>query len=118
MPKYLSMKAQPVLNLRFLIKTKISISIKAKLVSKGKDLKLTIAADEGLAKRNPVPVLIRLIAHAFAAQDQIVQNTPTVMLSEYSKRHLRQLSRLNYQAPESLPRTNCFWSSTISIKRS
>ena len=31
----------------------VSISIQAKLFSKGRDLKLTIAADEGLVKRDP-----------------------------------------------------------------
>lgn len=36
----------------------VSISIKTKLVSKGRDLKLAIATDEGLAKRDPDPVLL------------------------------------------------------------
>lgn len=77
-----------------------SISIKTKLVSKGRDLKLAIAAGDGLAKRDPDPVLLRLIAHAFAAQDQLVRGISSPMLSEYSKRHLQQLTRLSYLAPD------------------
>ncbi len=78
----------------------VLISIKTKLVSKGRDLKLAIAAGEGLTKRDPDPVLLRLIAHAFAAQDQMVRGIPSPMLSEYSKRHLQQLTRLSYLAPD------------------
>ncbi len=78
----------------------VSISIQAKLVSKGRDLKLTIAADEGLAKRDPDPVLLRLIAQAYAAQDQMIRGIPSPMLSKYSKRHLTQLTRLSYLAPD------------------
>ncbi|WP_422344513.1 recombinase family protein [Parasphingorhabdus sp.] len=78
----------------------VAISMNAKLVSKGRDLKLAIAAGEGLAKRDPDPVLLRLIAHAFAAQDQMVRGIPSPMLSQYSKRHLQQLTRLSYLAPD------------------
>lgn len=78
----------------------VSISIKTKLVSKGRDLKLAIAADEGLAKRDPDPVLLRLIAHSFAAQDQMVRDIASPMLADYSKRHLQQLTRLSYLAPD------------------
>lgn len=78
----------------------IAFSIKAKLVSKGRDLKLAIATDQGPAERDPDPVLLRLMAHAFAAQDQTVRGSPSPMLSEYSKRHLQQLTRLSYLAPD------------------
>lgn len=78
----------------------VSISIQAKLVSKGRDLKLAIAEDEGLTKRDPDPVLLRLIAQAFAAQDQMIRGIPSPMLSKYSKRHLTQLTRLSYLAPD------------------
>lgn len=70
----------------------VSISIQAKLVSNGRDLKLAITADEVLAKRDPDPVLLKLIAQAFAAQDQMIRGIPSPMLSEYSKRHLSQLT--------------------------
>ena len=77
-----------------------SISIKAKLVSKGSDLKLAIAPDQGPPKRDPDPVLLRLIAHAFAAQDLLLSGKASPMIAEYSPRHLQQLTRLSYLAPD------------------
>ncbi len=77
-----------------------SITIKAKLVDKGSDLKLAIAPDQGSAERTPDPVLLRLVAHAFAAQDHIVHNRPQPMVAMFSKRYLHQLIRLSYLAPD------------------
>ncbi|HEY9090736.1 recombinase family protein [Parasphingorhabdus sp.] len=77
-----------------------SVSIKAKLVYKGSDLKLAIAPDQGPPKRDPDPVLLRLIAHAFAAQDLLISGKPSPMIAEYSPRHLQQLTRLSYLAPD------------------
>ncbi len=77
-----------------------SISVKAKLVSKGFDLKLAIAPDQGPPKRDPDPVLLRLIAHAFAAQDLLLSGKPSPMIADYSQRHLQQLTRLSYLAPD------------------
>jgi site-specific DNA recombinase len=77
-----------------------SISVKAKLVSKGCDLKLAIAPDQGPPKRDPDPVLLRLIAHTFAAQDLLLSGKPSPMIAEYSPRHLQQLTRLSYRAPD------------------
>ncbi|MEP3451787.1 MAG: hypothetical protein ABJL11_15665 [Parasphingorhabdus sp.] len=78
----------------------VSQFIKTKLVNNGRELKLAIAADRGSVKRDPDPVLLRLISQAFAARDQIVRGIPSPMLSEYSKRHLQQLTRLSYLAPD------------------
>lgn len=78
----------------------VSLSIKTKLVSKGRELKLAIAADHEPTNHDPDPVLLRLIAHAFAAQDQMVRDIPSPMLSEYSKRHIQRLTRLSYLAPD------------------
>ena len=79
-----------------------SIFVKAKLVSKGCELKLAIAPDQGLPKRDPDPVLLRLIAHAFAAQDLLFSGKPSPMIAEYSPRHLQQLTRLSYLAPDNI----------------
>lgn len=76
------------------------ICIDAKLVSRGSELKLAISPDEGLAKRDPDPVLLRLIAQAFAAQDHIVQGNPQPTVEAYSKRYMHQLVRLSYLAPD------------------
>lgn len=76
------------------------ISVKAKLVCKGSDLKLAISPDQSPPKRDPDPVLLRLIAHAFAAQDLLISGTPSPMIADYSPRHLQQLIRLSYLAPD------------------
>ncbi|MEQ8742363.1 recombinase family protein [Parasphingorhabdus sp.] len=77
-----------------------SITVKAKLVSKGSDLKLAIAPDQGPPRRDPDLVLLRLIAHAFAAHDLLLCGKPSPMIAEYSPRHLQQLARLSYLAPD------------------
>ncbi len=45
-------------------------------------------------------MLLRLISHAFAAQDHQIQNIPQPMVAHYSSRHLNQLVRLSFLAPD------------------
>ena len=59
-----------------------------------------IAADQGPAKRDPDPVLLRLIAHAFAAQDLLLRGLSSPMVNHYKQRHLQQLVRLSFMAPD------------------
>jgi site-specific DNA recombinase len=54
--------------------------------------------DDGLATV-PCP-LLRLIAHAFAAQDLLLSGKPSPMIADYSQRHLQQVTRLSYLAPD------------------
>ncbi|WP_109355467.1 recombinase family protein [Sphingorhabdus sp. EL138] len=78
----------------------IKLSIKAKMVSRGSEVRLAIAPDDGPIKREPDPVLLRLIAHAFAAQDLLVRGIPSPMVNHYKQRHLQQLVRLSFMAPD------------------
>lgn len=77
-----------------------STSIDAKLVSKGSDLKLAIPPGNSSYKREPDPVLLRLVAHAFAAQDLLIRGKPSSMITKYSQRHIQQLARISYLAPD------------------
>lgn len=77
-----------------------TISIKAKLVSRGYDVRLAVPPHEARPARDPDPVLLRLIAHGFAARDLLVEGTPSLMIADYSQRHLQQLTRLAYLAPD------------------
>ncbi|SIN67164.1 Site-specific DNA recombinase [Parasphingorhabdus marina DSM 22363] len=77
-----------------------SVSIDAKLVCKGSEVKLAIPPGNGSSKRQPDPVLLRLVAHAFAAQDILIRGKPSSMISEYSQRHIQQLARISYLAPD------------------
>ncbi len=76
------------------------LSISAKLISRRSELKLAISPDEALTLRKPDPVLLRLVAHAFAAQDFLVSGSPQPMVGHYSKRYMHQLVRLSYLAPD------------------
>ncbi len=78
----------------------INLSVGAKLVSRGSEVKLAIAPDDGSIKREPDPVLLRLVAHAFAAQDLLVRGIPSPMVNHYKQRHLQQLVRLSFMAPD------------------
>lgn len=78
----------------------ITISVVTKLVRKGSELRLAIAPDNGQAKHEPDPVLLRLIAQAFAARDLIVDGQQSPIVSDYSKRHLNRLAKLSYLAPD------------------
>jgi hypothetical protein len=52
------------------------------------------------ASREPDPILLRLVAHAFAAQGFLVRREPSPMISEYNQRHIQQLARISYLAPD------------------
>lgn len=78
----------------------IKLSIEAKLVNRGSEVRLAIAPDNGPIKRDPDPVLLRLIAHAFAAQDLLVRGISSPMVNHYKLRHLQQLVRLSFMAPD------------------
>lgn len=78
----------------------VKLSIKAKMVSRGSELRLAIAPDDRPIKREPDPVLLRLIAHAFAAQDLLVWGISSPMVNHYKQRHLQQLVRLSFMAPD------------------
>ncbi|OAO00169.1 hypothetical protein A8B75_18900 [Sphingomonadales bacterium EhC05] len=78
----------------------IKLSVEAKLVSRGSEVRLAIAPDDGPIKRDPDPVLLRLIAHAFAAQDLLVRGISSPLVNHYKQRHLQQLVRLSFMAPD------------------
>ncbi|GAB5489676.1 MAG: hypothetical protein Pars2KO_32460 [Parasphingorhabdus sp.] len=72
----------------------------AKLVSRGFELKLAIAPNQGSTRRDPDPVFLRLIAQAFAAGDYKMHGKPEPTVAGYSKRYLHQLIRVSYLAPD------------------
>ncbi|WP_259371335.1 recombinase family protein [Parasphingorhabdus cellanae] len=78
----------------------INISVDAKLVSKGSELRLAVTPDNSSAKHEPDPVLLRLIAQAFAARDYLIDGIASPNISDYSQRHLRNLARLSFLAPD------------------
>jgi site-specific DNA recombinase len=72
--------------------------LQARYARRGNELKLVVGT-EGLLKQSD-PVLLKLLAHATAARGAITAGTSDPMVSNYSKRHLWQLLRLNWLAPD------------------
>ncbi len=72
--------------------------VAAHYARRGNELKLVVAA-EGQSEE-PDPVLVRLLARANAAREAVTTETPDPIVSSYNKRHLWQLLRLNWLAPD------------------
>jgi site-specific DNA recombinase len=75
------------------------IQIPARLGRRGNELKLVITSD-GAALDNPDPVLLKLVTHAKLAQQSALTGEPDPIVSNYSKRHLWQLLRVSWLAPD------------------
>jgi site-specific DNA recombinase len=79
---------------------RMHLEVDSKLVDRGSDLKLVIAADGGIPHRAPDSILVKLIVHAFAARDSLVSGKADLITSEYSPLHRNRLARLSYLAPD------------------
>lgn len=74
------------------------VSIAATLARRGNEMRLVIPADSSPGEADPV--LVKLVAQASAAREALITGVPDPMVSNYSKRHLWQLLRLNWLAPD------------------
>ena len=75
------------------------ILIPANFARRGNELKLVLDSSDA-APRDADPVLLRLITHAAQAQKGALSGHPDSIVSNYSKRHLWQLLRLSWLAPD------------------
>ena len=78
----------------------IHVSVDAKLVKRGSEVKLTIPPTGSPPKSFPNPTLQKLVAQAFAAQDHMLGNKPNSAIVHYSRRYLGQLVRISWLAPD------------------
>ena len=76
------------------------LEIESKLVDRGSDLKLMIAPVGGDQRRDPDPVLVKLLVHAFAARESLLTGNADSITSDYSPLHRSRLARLSYLAPD------------------
>ena len=76
-----------------------SIQIPANLARRGNELKLVLNSNDSLAN-DPDPVLLRLVAHAFLAQQGALSGQREAIVANYSKRHTCQLLRVSWLAPD------------------
>jgi len=77
----------------------LTLSLPARLVRRGYELRLSIPPDERRSAE-PDPVLLRLIAHAMAAQRMALNDQPHPAVAHYGRRHLWQLLRISWLAPD------------------
>ncbi len=75
------------------------IHIPANLARRGSELKLVLRPDDA-APEDTDPVLFKLATHAVLAQRSILTGDPDPLVSNYSKRHLWQLLRVSWLAPD------------------
>lgn len=75
------------------------IAIPARLVRRGSDVRLALAPADN-AGGEPDPVLLRLVAHARAAQQMVESGKPHPLVAHYGKRHFWQLLRIAWLAPD------------------
>jgi hypothetical protein len=77
----------------------ISIELPSRLVHRGPELRLVVPAGAD-PHRSPDPVLVKLVVLARVAQQALASGSPNPLISEYSKRHLWQLLRISWLAPD------------------
>ena len=76
-----------------------NVQVPANLARRGNELKLVLGPN-GDAPDNPDPVLLKLVTHAALAQRHALTGTDDPIVSNYSKRHLWQLLRVSWLAPD------------------
>ena len=75
------------------------IRLPANLARRGNELKLVLTLEDP-APADTDPVLLKLITHAFLAQHGALTGKQDPIVSNYSKRHLWQLLRVSWLAPD------------------
>ncbi|MDG2003567.1 MAG: hypothetical protein P8J20_09585, partial [Novosphingobium sp.] len=77
-----------------------TLSLPARLVTHGKERRLELPPEGSGKHCDPDPVLIKLLAHAHAAQRMVLHGSDEPSVSHYGKRHLWQLLRISWLAPD------------------
>ena len=75
------------------------VSLPARLVKQGHERKLALPPD-GKSVAEPNPILLKLLAQARAAQRMVLKGTDETSVAHYGKRHLWQLLRISWLAPD------------------
>jgi DNA invertase Pin-like site-specific DNA recombinase len=78
-----------------------SIELPATLARRGSELKLVVPADQDTGGKVD-PVLLKLVLLALAARQSVLTGEADPLVSHYSKRHLSQLLRVSWLAPDLL----------------
>lgn len=76
----------------------ISLVLPARQLRRGSELKLVL--ENGSPRREPDPVLVKLVALAMSARKAVLSSHVDPLTSHYSKRHFWQLLRISFLAPD------------------
>jgi hypothetical protein len=74
------------------------VSLPLRMVHRGSQLKLVL--EDGAPRRAPDPVLLKLVALAMSARKFLGSGQVDPLTSHYNKRHLWQLLRISFLAPD------------------
>ena len=74
------------------------VSLPMRMAHRGTELKLVL--ESGDPQRTPDPVLLKLLALAMSARKSLFSGKADQLTSHYSKRHLWQLLRISFLAPD------------------
>lgn len=77
----------------------VSLELPARLAHRGPELKLVLDGGAGPDRRAD-PVLLKLVVLANAARQAMAKGEPDPLVAHYSKRHLWQLLRISWLAPD------------------
>lgn len=77
----------------------ISIALPARLVHRGPELKLVLPAGAD-QECKPDPILVKLVVLGRVTQQALASGVPDPLVAHYSKRHLWQLLRISWLAPD------------------
>ena len=74
------------------------VSLPLRMVRRGAELRVVL--ESGDAQRAPDPVLLKLVALAMSARKSLFSSRADPLTSHYSRRHLWQLLRISFLAPD------------------
>ncbi len=80
------------------VETQRVVSMPLRMARRGAELKVVL--ESGDAQRPPDPVLLKLVALAMSARRSLLSGKADQLTSHYSKRHLWQLLRISFLAPD------------------
>lgn len=80
----------------------LQTTVDAQMTRRGYELRIALPPDEAGSGNDPDPALLKLVAHAHAAQKMALTGEPHLAVAQYGRRHLERLVRISWLAPDIL----------------
>ncbi|MGX7953431.1 recombinase family protein [Tsuneonella sp. HG249] len=78
----------------------LEATLDAQLTRRGYELRLALPPEDVENIGDPDPVLLKLVAHANAAQQMALSGEPHRAVAHFGRRHLERLTRISWLAPD------------------